>query len=247
MLRAAMDTSTECKNCTTPEAVNMIAHRIGHDLRAPLRALKILPEWISEEFESAETDIPPNAQQFLEMITSKAVQMEGLLAGLLEYALVADPEATVSCVDIPAVIDEVARRHLAQGAYEIEVAPELSTLAVIREDLSSIFKHLISNAVLHNDQCDSHVRVTGRLHGETAIFCVEDNGPGIEREFHQRIFEPFAILKPRDEAGGSGLGLAVAQKIADSWDGRVTVRSELGKGSRFQFEFPVEACELASE
>jgi signal transduction histidine kinase len=247
MLRAAMDTSTECKNCTTPEAVNMIAHRIGHDLRAPLRALKILPEWISEEFESAETDIPPKAQQFLEMITSKAIQMEGLLAGLLEYALVADPEARVSCVDIPAEIDEVARRYLDEGAYEIEVASELSTLVLIREDLSTVFRHLISNAVLHNDQCDLHVRVTGQLHGATAIFCVEDNGPGIEKEFHQRIFEPFAMLKPRDEARGSGLGLAVAQKIADCWDGRITVRSELGKGSRFQFEFPVEACDLTLE
>ena len=247
MLSATVSASNDSKDCAGCNEMNRLAHRIGHDLRAPLRAMAMLPEWIAEEFEDAQTDIPPRAHKFLDLISSKAAQMEGQLAGLLEYALLGEATATVCSVDISSELTNIAQKYLDDGAYEIEVAPDVSTLMVAREDFQALFSHLISNAVLHNDQPDPHVRVTAHLDGSMAIFRVEDNGPGIKEEDHQRIFEPFEILVARDSAKGCGLGLAVVQKIADRWKGRITVRSELGQGACFEFQFPVEECDPAPQ
>lgn len=241
MFRAAMNRGDDCKSCARTRAdVNLIAQRIGHDLRAPLRAMKTLPEWIVEEFEEEGGTANVQAIEYLDLITAKAILMERMLAGLLEYALVADPAAKFCKIDVTAKISDIADRHLPQDRFEISIAPELSHIEVAEEDFEACFNHLISNAVQHNEERPPKVRVTAHLQDTTAVFEIADNGPGIDPQFHQRIFEPFARLQPREEGEASGLGLAIAKKIAENWGGVLTIQSELGRGTCFKFSFPVE-------
>jgi len=240
MVTAGQNSSQECRPCPARTEVNMLMRRIGHDLRAPLRALQILPDWIAEEFEEAETEIPPQASEYMDMIKSKACQMDSLLSGLLEYALVANPEIEAKSFDPRAAIEEVAQKALPSGSYEIEMDPALLGLMVVEEDFRILFQHLLSNAVRHHGQGTAYVRIVGQLDGKTAVFQIEDNGPGIEAKFHQSIFEPFVTLKPRDEVEGSGLGLAVTKKISEWWGGDISVRSEFGRGTVFSLQFPAE-------
>ncbi len=240
MLTVRSDSSRECQHCPARDELKMLARRIGHDLRAPLRALQMLPEWIVEDFDAAGTDIPPSASEYLDMMKSKASQMDRFLVGLLEYAHVADADAKIINIDPGTEIDAVAKASLNEGTYEIDIAPALTGLRVVREDFCILFEHLISNAERHHGQGIAHVRVKGYLQNQTAVFLVEDDGPGVEEKFHQRIFEPFVTLKPRDEVEGSGLGLAVVKKIAEWWGGGVSVLSEPGCGTVFRIQFPAE-------
>ncbi|AZV77847.1 sensor histidine kinase [Parasedimentitalea marina] len=240
MFRQEMNVPGTCVNCPARDELNMLARRIGHDLRAPLRALQILPEWIAEEFDTAKTDVPTEVSEYLGMMKSKAGQMEHFLVGLVEYAQIANPKAMTSSIDPCAEINALAQVVLKDATYEINISSELAGLKVFREDFLIIFRHLISNAARHHGQGIVHVRVTGRLQNQTAFFEVDDNGPGIEEKFHQRIFEPFVTLKPRDEVEGSGLGLAVVKKIIEHWDGKLSVHSETGHGAAFKLQFPAE-------
>lgn len=240
MLTAGTNNPNACHNCPAQDEMRLLTRRIGHDLRAPLRALQILPEWIAEEFESADTNVPSQATEYLDMITSKAAQMDALLAGLLQFALVASPESSRDSIDPRAEIQKMAQSILAAGTYEIEIASELSGIKVVHDDFCILFNHLMTNAIRHQGEGTAYVRIKGHLHNQTAVFYVEDNGPGIEEKFHQRIFEPFATLKPRDEVEGSGLGLAVVRKIADWWHGDISVRSKPGLGTVLRLQFPAE-------
>jgi signal transduction histidine kinase len=240
MLRAAMTRADECTSCAQTRAdMNLIAHKIGHDLRAPLRAMKTLPEWIVEEFEEQGSTIPSQAIEYLDLITTKTILMESMLAGLLEYALVADPAASPSIIDVPTKISEIADMHVPEGRFDISIAPPLSKIEAVAEDFEICFTHLISNAVKHNDKATPKVHIEAHMQDETAIFLIADNGPGIDPQFHQRIFEPFAQLKSRKKGDGSGLGLAIARKVAESWGGALNLQSDMGHGTCFKFSFPV--------
>lgn len=240
MLTEGSSFSQECRPCPARDEMNVLARRIGHDLRAPLRALQILPEWIAEEFETVETEVPAQASEYLDMIKSKASQMDGLLTGLLEYALVANPEVKTKSIDPEAEIKELAQASLKTGTYEIAIDPALSGVMVVQEDFRVLFQHLLTNAVRHHGQGTAYVHIKGDLVNNTAVFWVEDNGPGIEEKFHQSIFEPFTTLKSRDEVQGSGLGLAVVKKIVECWGGEISIRSEIGRSTVFQLQFPAE-------
>jgi signal transduction histidine kinase len=82
------------------------------------------------------------------------------------------------------------------------------------------------------------VEITAQEHGSWVQFTVSDNGPGIDPAFHQRIFEIFQTLRPRDEVKGSGMGLTVVKKLVESRDGRIWIESRLGHGATFYFSWP---------
>ena len=108
-----------------------------------------------------------------------------------------------------------------------------------RPPLEIVLRNLIENAIKHHHQPGAGViQVTGRRRGELVEFCVADNGPGIAPQFHERIFEVFQTLRPRDEVEGSGMGLAIVKKTVESAGGAIWVQSAAGEGTAFFFTWP---------
>ena len=109
-----------------------------------------------------------------------------------------------------------------------------------RVPLETVLRNLINNAIKHHDRRDGHVQIAVQDLGEFFEFSISDDGPGIAPEYHERIFQLFQTLKPRDQVEGSGMGLAIVKKIVESRNGRITVTSEPGQGATFTFTWPKE-------
>ena len=108
-----------------------------------------------------------------------------------------------------------------------------------RVPLETVLRNLVGNAVKHHDRPhEGFVRVAAEDLGDWVQFSVTDNGPGIAPQHHERIFQIFQSLKPRDVVEGSGMGLAVVKKTVEGQGGRIELISDVGEGSTFRFTWP---------
>ncbi len=220
--------------------MDRLTRRIGHDLRAPLRALKIIPEWIREDLGSDGAQIAPQVEKYLSLLEHQAHRMDQFLIGLLELSRAGAADGAVDWIDTTAEIKSIIAEAAQGNGITVEIAPELPRLRAIRSDFATVMRHLVVNAIRHHDRDDRHIRIGGRCEGDSATFDVEDDGPGIDERDRVRIFEPFVTLRSRDEVEGSGLGLAVVTKILRSWNGTIDTVPAAGRGAIFRVRVPVE-------
>lgn len=96
----------------------------------------------------------------------------------------------------------------------------------------------MSNAAKYMDKSPGRIKISATEQSDAWHFAVADNGPGIETEHFDRVFQMFQTLAPRDECESIGIGLAIVKKIVESYGGRVSVESTLGEGSTFSFTVP---------
>jgi signal transduction histidine kinase/CheY-like chemotaxis protein len=219
--------------------LEQFAYSASHDLQEPLRGVKIYSELLAERFgEKLEGD----ARDFLDFITSGATRMEMLVRDLLAYTQAGQfdrPAAPASAKEALngalANLDEAIRTS---GA-EISYGP-LPSLRVHSTQLQQLFQNLVGNAIKYRrPRTPPVINVTAKRDGENWLFSVSDNGLGIEAEYKERIFGLFKRLHTGDEYSGTGIGLAICQRIVERYGGRIWVESEFGKGSTFYFTLPV--------
>jgi signal transduction histidine kinase len=125
----------------------------------------------------------------------------------------------------------------------------MPTIYTERVPLETVLRNLVGNAIKHHDRPEAgHVRISateqegaqaGDQTGRWVEFTVEDDGPGIDPQHHERIFQIFQSLKPRDQVEGSGMGLAVVKKTVENQGGSIMVRSDGQQGSTFRFTWPL--------
>jgi signal transduction histidine kinase len=104
--------------------------------------------------------------------------------------------------------------------------------------LSQVFSNLISNAIKHCDRPDGTIQIFVHNCGQNYQFSVADNGPGIAKENHEKIFGIFETLQSRDRKESTGIGLSIVKKIIETEGGEITLESELGSGATFRFTWP---------
>jgi signal transduction histidine kinase len=163
--------------------------------------------------------------------------MEDLINGLLNYARIS--EATPEeWVDINAMLKELTE-ILVPRNFSVTIH-EMPTLKTERLKLEQVFSNLISNAVKYTTTEHPALEIqVASLPGKYE-FSVTDNGIGIDREYHQKIFDMFQTLRKQDESESTGIGLAIVKKIIDEQHGTISVRSAEGQGSTFTFTWPVK-------
>ena len=229
----------EARDSTAHAEMKLLARRIGRDLRAPLRALRNVPQWVREELATGTAPISSKTDEYLSMIECQAERMDRHLTGLLEYSQVAAMDGIATNIDPETEFKTVLHEIAAKGSYTVQISPDLAQLNVVRSDFATIVRHIVANAVRHHEGQHAQIQVRGSHDGKLAVFEVQDDGPGISEDNRERIFEPFVTLKPRDQVEGSGLGLAVVRKILSHWGGTISVSPAAGGGSVFRFQFPV--------
>lgn len=101
-----------------------------------------------------------------------------------------------------------------------------------------IFSNLINNALKHGEQYDLRVEVSWKDLGDLYEFTIADNGVGIPKHYHERIFKMFGYLHPHAQSGGTGMGLSLVKKTLDHHGGTISLDSSTGKGARFTFTWP---------
>jgi PAS domain S-box-containing protein len=215
--------------------LDAFAYVASHDLKAPLRAIDSLAQWIAED---AEDVLPADSRRHLQTLRQRVKRLEGLLDDLLDYSRAGQERAPSEVVDTGVLVAGIVELLAPPSAFTVTVAPHMPILRASKAPLEQIFRNLIGNAIKHHHRLDGRVEVTAHERRRMWEFVVADDGPGIPAAYHDRIFQMFQTLKPRDEVEGSGIGLAVVRKLITSRGGTITVESAEGQGARFCFTWP---------
>ena len=205
----------------------------AHDLKAPLRAISNLSEWIEEDLKE---QIPGENPQ-LQLLRQRVKRMDALIDGLLRYSRAGRAELATETVDVAEVLAETIDSLSPPANFKIEIATPMPILDTKRLLLSQVFANLISNAIKHHNRVDGRIEITAEDLGDRDRFSVIDDGPGIPAgESRERIFEIFQTLNsPADSTENTGIGLALVKKIVEGEGGEIWLDSECTKGCRFCF------------
>jgi light-regulated signal transduction histidine kinase (bacteriophytochrome) len=214
--------------------LDSFAYAASHDLRAPLRGIANLAQWIEEDL-LANGQIKGETQEMLQLMRIRMHRMEHLIEGLLQYSRAGRVHQTPENVDVAKLVRDVVDLLSPPPGAKIVVAPDLPTIQTERPQLQQTFMNLIGNAIKHSNRPDPLIEIAVRRVGPFHEFSVKDNGPGIEPDYQDRIWGVFQTLETRDRVEGAGIGLALVKKIVESQKGRAWVESAPGEGATFRF------------
>lgn len=218
--------------------LEQFAYSASHDLQEPLRIVVAYSELLKMEFGD---QLGSTGQQYIGFVVESALRMEQLLTDLRVYmqASTSEPrpsEAVNADLALDGALKNLERLIDENGA--IVIRSHLPEVRVQEFQLEQLFQNLIGNAIRYRSSEVPRVEVSASRDGKGWRFCVRDNGIGIDPQYKEQIFGIFKRLHTKGEYPGTGMGLAICQRIVDRLGGRIWVESALGKGSTFCFTIP---------
>jgi PAS domain S-box-containing protein len=217
------------------------AYVVSHDLKAPLRGIKTLAQWITTDYADK---IDENGRGQLNLLLSRADRMHNLIDGILQYSRVGRVKENKVQVNLNELVAEAIYMIAPPENISITVKNELPVIECERTRIAQVFQNLLSNAVKFMDKPQGHIRVGCVEEDGFWKFTVADNGPGIEEKYFEKIFQMFQTLAPRDDVESTGVGLTVAKKIVELYGGKIWVESKVGEGSTFLFTLSKQETEV---
>lgn len=214
--------------------LEQFAYSASHDLQEPLRNVSIYSELLVKRHSA---NLDGEAREFLEYLKGGALRMEMLVRDLLAYTQVSQLGVSSEEADANAAL-KTAISNLANAIAESDAQITASALPAIRAHhvhLQQIFQNLVGNALKYRGRARPLVHVEAKQQDGYWRFSVRDNGIGIGPEYKERIFGIFKRLHTSDEYPGTGIGLAICQRIVERYHGRIWVESRPGEGSTFYF------------
>lgn len=215
--------------------LDSFAYVASHDLKAPLRGVRQLAEWIGEDCFDM---LPDDSKRHLEQIIERVDRLDNLLADLLMYSRAGRMHGSPSMVDVRALVEEIVQSIAVPDEFQISINADIPEILTFRTPLTQVLSNLITNAIKHHDKESGTVVVAVEQAKDYLMFRVQDDGPGIAPQFHERVFEMFETLKPRDGVESTGIGLAIVKKTVESYDGRVQIESTGNRGTTISFTWP---------
>ncbi len=215
--------------------LDQFAYVTSHDLKAPLRAIANLSEWIEEDLHEALT---PDTQKQMDLLRGRVYRMEALINGLLQYSRVGRMKTEPETVAVAQLLAEIIDSIAPPKEFTIEIVGEMPTLVTEKIPLQQVFSNLISNAVKHHNRSDGKVVITVEELDKFYEFAVADDGKGIAEQYYDKIFVIFQTLEARDTRENTGIGLAIVKRIVEETGGTITLESQVEKGTTFRFTWP---------
>ena len=210
--------------------LDAFAYAASHDLRAPLRGIANLAQWIEEDLQQS---LSEDTREMLALMRSRMHRMEALIDGILQYSRAGRVHEPPEEVDTAALIHEIVDL-LSPEAATIMADASLPVLVTERLPLRQVLQNLIGNAIKHGGPGVTIV-VSAEDAGSMWRFQVKDDGPGIPAALQGRIWGIFQTLEPRDKTEGTGIGLSLVKKLVEAQGGTVAVHSRPDEGAAFTF------------
>lgn len=208
---------------------------ISHDLKAPLRAINALTEWIAADYADKFDD---DGKEQLKMLTSRVNRMQNLLDGVLQYSRIGRVREKPTQIDLNVFLPETIKTLNAPANIHITVEGRLPVIDSEPTRIQQVFQYLLGNAVRFMDKPEGFIKVACAEENGFWKFSVTDNGPGIPEQHFEKIFRLFQTLQPKDQFESTGVGLTLAKKIVELNGGKIWLTSALGQGSTFFFTLP---------
>ena len=218
--------------------LEQFAYSASHDMKEPLRIVALYSQLLHRRYAG---QLDGTADEYIGYVFRAARQMEQLITDLLAYTQTAQSRKDV---EEPANVDAVLTRVLRNFEPQIRSQrctvsfdPALPNVRAHEIHVQQLFQNLIGNAMKYCSDSDPEIKVWANLQGKDWLFSVSDNGIGIEPQYAKQIFGIFKRLHGQ-KYPGTGIGLAICQRIVERYGGKIWVESELGKGSTFRFTLP---------
>jgi PAS domain S-box-containing protein len=217
--------------------LDSFVHIVSHDLKAPLRAIANLSQWIEDDLNES---LPAHSRQQITLLRSRVSRMENMIVSLLNYARVGQTDAEIKTVSVEELLSEVIDSLAPPPAFEITIAPNMPTLQTKRVLLFQVFSNLIGNGIKYHGRPNGSIRISVEDRGDYYEFAVADDGPGIAPEYHSKIFTIFQTAMS-SRADSTGVGLSIVKKIVETEKGTIRLESKLGEGTTFYFTWPKQS------
>ncbi|HEX4749853.1 MAG TPA: GAF domain-containing protein [Bryobacteraceae bacterium] len=220
------------------EDLNQFAYSASHDLQEPLRMLMIYSQLLDRKYRGA---LDGQAGDYLSFIVDGAKRMEMLISDLLAYMQVVNTaQVPQSPIDANLALQRVLETlsiaiSESQASVECDCLPRL---AVQDFHLVQLFQNLVSNAIKYRSAAPPKIRVTCNREGGCWKICVEDNGIGIPEQYRDQVFKLFKRLHDKEKYPGTGIGLAICQKIVERYGGRIWIESNPAGGCSICITLP---------
>ena len=240
LLQASLDTQTRyAQELTRSNAeLEQFSYVASHDLQAPLSTIAGYAQLLEKR---CHNQLDAQGNKFIRNIVNSCGRMQALIDDLLEYSRVGRSEKPFDVIDCNLVFED-ACANLQLAIRQDQASVTRGDLPRVTGDsfqLLQLFQNLIGNAIKYRSSEAPMVRVSASRQGDSWVFSVQDNGIGIAEQYHPRIFQLFQRLHSEKQYSGTGIGLAICQRIVERHGGRLWVESEPNRGSTFYFSISI--------
>ncbi len=221
------------------EDLHHFVNATSHDLKTPLRNITSYLQLIEKKNRGK---LDEDSLSMISYTIKSVKQLNQLINDIYHYAVADRNDKPVEITDLGVVLENILL-EMENVITEKNVAIRFSNMPVIKalpSHMGMIFSNLIGNAIKYNTSAHPSININCETKDEEYVISVADNGIGIDKEYTKKIFEIFQRLHTTDEYEGTGVGLALCNKIVENYGGRIWVESELGQGSTFYFSLNKE-------
>ena len=204
------------------------AQIVSHDLKSPLRSMHSLISWIKEDNDKAFNE---QTLKYFSMMENKVEKMDHLIEGILTYSKIDKENIALEKVDTHAIIQSIIEIIHIPEHITVKIVNTLPVINADRYRVQQLFQNLIGNAVNYIEREVGLVEVSCEEHATAYVFAVKDNGVGIAKKNHQKIFDTFQSFTTSEHS--TGLGLSIVKKIVATYKGEIWIESEEGVGTTF--------------
>ncbi len=217
---------------------------VSHDLKAPLRGIKTLANWILSDCADKLGD---EANEQLNLLLERVERMYNLIEGILQYSRAGRAEGKRAQINLNDFVPEIINMVVPPENITVAIEDDLPVIECEEIHVMQIFQNLLSNAIKYMDKPQGKIQVGCVEQDGFWKFSVADNGPGIDEKYFERIFKIFQALPTSPDFTGTGVGLTVTKKLVELYNGRIWVESKVGKGSTFFFTFLKQEIEVSND
>ena len=193
---------------------------VSHDLRSSARALTEIPLWLREDLEKEGVQVSEDVAESFDLLERHARRLDRMLLDLLVYSRIGRLQNVME-FPMRGLIDDVVEECPLPEHVSVRIDGDLPTLSIGSRDAFVLVKCVIDNVAKHGDQNGTTLTISGERDWDSVTLTFVDDGPGVADADIQRIFRPMSMLRRRDEVEGSGMGLAIIQRIAEHYKGEV--------------------------
>jgi signal transduction histidine kinase len=226
--------------------LEQFAYVAAHDLQEPLRMVASYTQLLASGYRGK---LDNDADKYIDYAVDGAMRMQTLIQDLLIFSRLGRAGHAGIDTDCNAVVDEVLLnlQGMVERSGALVTCGVLPNVKANRSQLVQLFQNLIDNAIKFRGEAAPVIRIWAETADAMQVFAVADNGIGIAAEHLERIFVLFQRLHTRQEYGGTGVGLAICNRIVEQHGGKLSVKSSLGSGSTFRFSLPAESGDASGK